>query len=55
MVGRIFAFVVDVISIYEPLSNIDRRIPEVGRQYQAKPQCPVADSHGRNLPLARVQ
>jgi hypothetical protein len=37
------------------LSYIDRRIPEFGRQYQAKPQCPVADSDGRNLPLARVQ
>ena len=42
------------VRIYELLGYIDRRIPEVSRQYKAKPQYPVVDSRGRNFPLAIV-
>jgi hypothetical protein len=38
--GRIFAFVVDIVSIYEPLSNVDQCIAEVGRQYEGQAAIP---------------
>ena len=44
-----------IVSIYELLSYIDQRIPEVSRQYRAKPQYPVVDSRGRNFPIAVVR
>ncbi len=43
-----------IVSIYELLGYIDQRIPEISRQYKAKPQYPVVDSRGRNFPLAIV-
>ena len=44
-----------IVSIYELLAYIDRRIPEVSRQYKAKPQYPVVDSRGMNFPLVAVR